>query len=482
VILPSRARTWLYGAARALPGVVMPTTDYEPTLAPSDPTFSGRLYAWYSCDDVACFPGGAYPAEGAAPSSWVDKSGNGRNLTHVGSGQFETIDGRKSLRVASGNAFSSSNFFGGLNWSEYTILAMIRPQSVDIGTNFMTAVNGGSTVDLYFSVFRSSVTGASRVWTGVTGRHGWLPSGILNPVGSNTDIGKRVRFFVDGDFHVSPTPSTPPVGDLVLGDRTSQNAVSINELIFFRGSLSWLEAIRLGRWFLQSKAIPRRPYTLVAIGNSMTESTVGSGFLHSMRSNHFPESSNLDFEIINLAVSGGGTQTLVDQSGDVADILGDIETTGRRAVITFWHGHNNDAWNATIQNQLENYLAPYRADGHKTVLIGITPAYGQSSYEVNRNTHVAWIAANGLTYHDAVVRPDLTTWADDANDPAGGGNNTNGYYSDGIHLSADGNVAMGDLAYPAVESQLLAFNPAEPEYVTIYLATASGGLLLRRAV
>jgi lysophospholipase L1-like esterase len=459
-----------------------PIDSYNPVLAPSDPSLASRLYAWYSCDDTACFPGGVYPSEGVAPLSWIDKSGNGRNLTRTSHGQFETVDGRRSLRIADGTVFSRSSFFGGLDWSEYTILAMVRPQSVDIGTNFMTAINGGSTVDLYFSVFRSSVTGASQVWTGVTGRHGWLPSGILNPVGSNTDVGKRVRFFVDGDFHVSPTPSTPPVGDLVLGDRTSQNTVNINELVVFRGSLGWLEAIRLGRWFLQSKSVPRRPYTLVGIGNSMTESTVGSGFLHAMRSQNFPALSGLDFEIINLAASGGGTQTLIDQSADVADVLNDIETNERRAVITMWHGHNNDAWNATIQSQIQNYLAPYRADGHKTVLIGITPAYGQASYETNRNTHIAWIAANGLTYHDAVVRPDLTNWANDANDPAGGGNNTNGYYSDGIHLSSTGNSAMGDLVYPDVESQLLALDPAEPEYVTLYLATAGGGLLLRRVV
>jgi hypothetical protein len=125
-----------------------PIDSYNPVLAPSDPSLASRLYAWYSCDDTACFPGGVYPSEGVAPLSWIDKSGNGRNLTRTSHGQFETVDGRRSLRIADGTVFSRSSFFGGLDWSEYTILAMVRPQSVDIGTNFMTAINGGSTVDL----------------------------------------------------------------------------------------------------------------------------------------------------------------------------------------------------------------------------------------------------------------------------------------------------------------------------------------------
>lgn len=449
-------------------------TDYGTVLAPTDSALAGRAVAWWDASDTACF-GGSFPANDAAVTVWTDKIGSFVfNRTSTGTTYKTSLRGRRAINVSGGGIMEATNFFGdGTGWGDYAIYGLVWHASKDYSSssNAANAIRSGPTASVTISINSNPASGEIALNSAAWGNGGaWSALGLAKNIGSTITVGgvggRLNRAFVDGSMGQTEggfgtlTGSTP---NLNLISVFGSGVWAASDIVVVKGSLSWVEAHQLGRWMMQRASIPRKPNTLVTLGNSLTENY---GFGNSLRAKFFDKSDDAQCEILNLAKSGGTKVTLADGAGDLAAVLADVEAQGRRAAITLYHGANDGGWPSDVQTQYQTFLAAARVAGHRTVAIGLTPAFAQGS-----NTALAasdtYIAGCVPTDHDAAFRPYQTAYGAQYNNTAGGGINYEQAWVDGIHWNAVGyNLMVADLG-PIVIGQVRASNASR--------ATCAGG-------
>lgn len=450
--------------------------NYGNVLAPTDPAISPYVYAHWSANDPACFPGGVYPAEDANITAWTDLVA-GRTITKTGSNYARyksNLNGLRAVHFWNSFAGSCPGFFGnGSDWAGYGIFALVNlgNDGVTYGNAIRTFSTSGNNQKILLTFKRTGAVAAINNNAASVGSP-WAALGACKGVGIDIQspvAGRRNRLFADGTIVYADGANVQqptPIGTDVATDLQLNNAFagvwSISELIVVKKHLEWDEAAGLGFWLMQRAGIPRRPNTIIATGNSMTER---SGFV-SFLSPHFNAAADGAAEIWDTAVSGGTRATLEEQRPDIDRLVALAESQDRTVIFTCWPGHNDGGWTTAapptdpdggpsgLPAQLKNYFAGYRADGHRLVVIGTTPSSAWSSSSPLAACD-AYLATMVPTQAEAVVRTYLTAWADeytDAGPPTG--LNYGGYYVDTVHLTDAGYTAFAALAAPTILDEL----------------------------
>lgn len=419
------------------------------------------LYSWHSCRDAACF-GGSLPTDGAT-TTWLDKSGNGRDLIQEPTPlalpfyAANQANGFGVIRFGSDGTQRSLNcagFFNSSSWATWSMLLVLRD--------------------------RDTTAAAMEVlWDGTAGH--WL-QGVTRNAGSDGKTfigGRRTRvnqeFFVYGltNNGATPTVGVPPspqtwldgsiVGVTSSGDPTAPTATNklqfgrtsavhhkfdVAELCYWRGPVDMLEFASVQRGLMGAYAIqsPADKFTLICVGNSTTGQCDPGGtgswpsfVVETLRA------AGKDVELYNFGEPSGTDTTLGNQATYLANIVADCESRGRKCVITFFHGHNDLGWSVTVQNRLQNYLSGFRAK-HRTVSIACTPntvSITQPNWQSNQD----WHRNSGLSYHDGIVNTSDYPINATYDVPTA---NTAGYYSDTVHFSLLGKQTLAGIIEPVV--------------------------------
>lgn len=449
-------------------------TNYGPVLAPDDPEISSSVVGWWSASNAACYPGGVFPAEDANVTSWTDLTA-GKVIAKIGSnhGRYKSnLNGLKAINFWSSFSGTCPGFFGdGTGWGDFGIFFLANFAA---DANYSNVVRTYSATSTNNKILISAVRASGIVTIAANGDsvgQPWGAYGAIKGVGtyvSSPDAGRRNRLFADGNLAIAeganiqqPTPAgSDTTTDLQLANGFT-GTWAISELVVVKKQLSWSETLRLGFWLMQRGSIPRRPNTWVQPCNSMTER---AGFIK-----YFTPLMNAQAdgatEMWNLAVSGGTRASLEQQKPDFDEVAGLLVAQDRKAVWSIFHGHNDGGYTTAapptdplgaedgVPSQYRHLFEAYRADGHRSVAIGVTAvsSWGNNSPLIASDNLMATLVGDG--WADAVLRPYLEAWSNDWSDAGSPGLNPYGYYTDTVHFTNAGYANFAAWAAPTFIDQ-----------------------------
>lgn len=451
----------------------MPDDFYGSVLDPDDaslPTLRGD----FDAADTACFSGGTFPANGAGVTTWINKGagGSGVNLTwpggDAGGHLYRTSSGGKravEITASANRSLQASGFFhSGYTWTNgYTLFYVFRPvTSITFGTNFISSSDNKTR--LYGLTYTN---GNQYYWLQsqpcfLRSANGYCVLGMT----SGLSVIPTERMFMNGDLlapesivNVCQGPASGSHLNMLDGF-SGTSSIALNRLLIYAGKLDHTQFLRVGWGLMQSVGVPRRPRTLIFVGNSTTETPLSGCWPARCNSSQLA-GAGMPSEVWNLAKAGAGYGDHAAQASLFASLDATLAGDNRRAVWTTFVGHNDGMWSPypyttgtpatnTVQWMYQEMLTGVRANGHRTICVPVTPYRGQSStlWAESRS----WCQTRGPLYHDGQMYHHLEAWADSVNDPptAGGAGNEGagaaGYWADSVHFTATGLAALAALA------------------------------------
>jgi len=414
-----------------------------------DEVTSATLHAWYSCRDPACF-GGTFPADGAQVN-WEDKSGaSGIDLLVEAPNarpvyRFNQVDGYGSIYGGTNDArFTAATLFTG-SWSTFTIVFVVKDEATSGSNDLLRTTDGAYVINGLNTTGTPSRTGWNNARSRGTGYR--VFSHTINGATISSGVPPEKAVWCDGSCYGtgSDIGTIATNASLRVFGNAGQSQKSIAELIIYQGALSVVETAQVHRNLMAAYGIESHDNrAFVAVGNSMTNNNWPMYVV-----NDLYDDEGVDAEYYNLAIGGGTSTTLANQSAMFDALRADLNARNVKAVFLLWHGHNDGSWTSTVTDALEDYPAPWRSDGHLAIGLTLSPrSTGTTAYETTWLASESWFAANGLTYFDAVGHTNELDWMDEILDPFTDPNN---YWNvDGLHLEEAAQQPFADWNRPKI--------------------------------
>ena len=254
------------------PSQPIPTAIYWRYQSPFVPSVAGAVSMWLDGTDPAGT--GTPPSNGATVSTWVDKSGSGKNLTAVGTPTYVTAS--SSIYLNGGSYLQNTNF----NFTNYTLF-IVSVQASDQGPLYTNNTTTGG----YSGFFPRFSNGNYYL---VQSDSGWLSAG--SPFSNGTTYLYSIQYDSLNNINVWSTGSISPVitgtagtitrNKFLLGNRNSSGYVdnmtgNIFEVIQYNTTLSTLQRQQIEgylawKWGLQANLPADHPYKSAAPTSTST--------------------------------------------------------------------------------------------------------------------------------------------------------------------------------------------------------------------
>jgi hypothetical protein len=331
---------WKWGLQASLPAL-HPFKAAAPTATGvfSPSSFSG-LQVWLDANDPSGT--GVTPSNGTSITTWVDKSGNGRNAISVSTAATVVTNALNSKAVLNTTGTSRYDITYGSIPASYSAFAVYTITSND--GFFQRVIHGGNDYTLFLGVQGgqnvATFVGTGSTWNDVTANsptvsafNNWRVVDMINNSSSS-----QLTPFTDGSAQTAKTGSATSFSNLTLMSHTNNADLQrlkgrLAEVLFYTGVLSadqrqTVEGYLAWKWGLQGRLPTTHPY--YKIGPAASNGTPQIDFVADFPSaigtvtSNFPSYTGSNYE---YSITLNGTANAWSTRGDAPILYKPISAT-----------------------------------------------------------------------------------------------------------------------------------------------------------